>query len=484
MGRPAQISLILAAPILALLVTDARAQGSGLIKDPESGCATSNPFPRPNESIRWTGRCRDGKLSGPGVLIWYADGREYERDEGTFRNGELDGEATITFANGNRIFGTYRNGVRDGEFVIESPDGRLVQAVYREGAFVAEREMTAAQVTAFRAAHPRRQTAEAANQGKPLTTTLRTQPPAPPPPTPAAPPAPAPPAPAAALPIPPPSPAATPPAPPPAAAAPQAAQAAATPKPGRSIAAIAPQPRLRPAAPINRPQLRPRQPVVGGDLPFETVVIGGNVGRSVTATPDRRQQRLRLTRPDAPAAQRFSLSGVAPAADLRPVRPGAVPIGYGPARNEPLTPLQRPPTGQPIMVLTPADIAGSRPTPPVNLPRISLTPPTPAAKPAPATTRPVPAVAPAPGLRLGGRYNVDLRNSPIAEAAATIFKDLLRRPYRVAPGVSGTISLAPGRAIDAAELLSAFRQQLQANGADLQETADGYVIAPIVRLRS
>ena len=479
MGRPAQISFIVTAPVLALLAPDAHAQSGNLIRDPESGCATSNPFPRPNESIRWTGRCRDGKLSGPGVLTWYADGREYERDEGTFKDGELHGEATITFANGNRIYGTYRDGVRNGTFVVESPDGRFVQAVYREGAFVSERAMTADQVAAFRAARSSQRIAESGTQGQPLTTTLRTAPPAPPRSAPAmaapapaavAPPTPAPPA-------PPPTAAAAPPAPPP-------PTAAATPQ--RTVAAVVPppQPRLRPATAAARPQLRPLAPTAALAAPFETVVIGGNGSRPVSSVPSPPAQRIRLTPPGAGTEQRFALSGVAPSAAPRPVRPGAVPIGYGPARNEPLSPLQRPPTGQPVIVLTEADFARAQPQPPAAPVRsgVRLTPPTPGAKPAPTTATPPRAAVAAPGLRLGGRYNVDLRNSPIAEAAATIFNDLLRRPYRVAPGVRGTISLAPSRAIDAADLLSAFRQQLQANGADLRETADGYVIAPIGRL--
>lgn len=479
MGRPAQISFIVTVPVLALLASDTQAQSGSLIRDPESGCATSNPFPRPNESIRWTGRCRDGRLSGPGVLIWYADGREYERDEGTFKDGELHGEATITFANGNRIYGTYRDGVRDGEFVIESPDGRFVQAVYREGAFVSEREMTADQVAAFHAARPSRRTAEATNQGRPLTTTLRTEPPAPLPPAPAvaAPSPTAAPIPTPTPPAPPPSSTAVPPAPPP---------PAATATPQRSTATVVPppQPRLRPVAPAARPQLRPPQPILGAAPPFDTVVIGGNGSRPFSGALNPPTQRIRLTPPNTETAQRFTLSGVAPSAGPRPVRPGAVPIGYGPARHEPLSPLQRPPTGQPIMVLTEADFADAQPAPQVApvQPGLRLTPPTPGAKPTPATTAPARAAGATPGLRLGGRYNVDLRNSPIEKAAATIFRDLLRRPYRVAPGVRGTISLAPSRAIDAAELLSAFRQQLQTNGADLRETADGYVIAPIGRL--
>ena len=122
----------------------------GFIVDPASGCGTSNPFPRPKESIRWTGGCRDGRLDGAGVLVWYEDGVEYERDVGTFTAGELNGPAVVSFAGGNTIYGRYENGVRGGAFTVVTPDGRYVRALYQNGAFVTERELSQEEVDAFR----------------------------------------------------------------------------------------------------------------------------------------------------------------------------------------------------------------------------------------------------------------------------------------------------------------------------------------------
>ena len=63
------------------------------IVDPSTGCGTTSLFAEEDESIRWYGACREGKLDGPGVLIWYQGGIESERDEGSFRDGELEGQA-------------------------------------------------------------------------------------------------------------------------------------------------------------------------------------------------------------------------------------------------------------------------------------------------------------------------------------------------------------------------------------------------------
>jgi hypothetical protein len=75
-----------------------------------------------------------------------------------------------------------------------------------------------------------------------------------------------------------------------------------------------------------------------------------------------------------------------------------------------------------------------------------------------------------------GRFNIDLRGASVEDAAAAVFGVLLDRPYSVAPGLGVPITLAPSRPVAAAELLASFRRQLNAAGADLRRTADGYAI--------
>lgn len=121
------------------------------IRDPENGCATSNPYPRPDETIQWSGKCLNGLLHGKGVLIWMRKGVAIERDEGTFRNGELEGAARILFADGSTIWGNYRQGVRDGEFLIQRPDGSYIRAIYDRGTLLREESLTRKQLRDLRA---------------------------------------------------------------------------------------------------------------------------------------------------------------------------------------------------------------------------------------------------------------------------------------------------------------------------------------------
>jgi len=123
---------------------------AGWIVDATSRCGTTNPFAKPNESIRWFGPCEAGRLAGRGTLIWYEDGVESERNEGTFRRGELHGEAITSYPDGQVVVGTYADGIRDGDFVIVRADGSHIRARYDRGALLGERPMTTAEVETWR----------------------------------------------------------------------------------------------------------------------------------------------------------------------------------------------------------------------------------------------------------------------------------------------------------------------------------------------
>jgi len=58
-----------------------------LVKTP-SGCGAINPNPVPNESIRWTGKCKNGYLDGWGTLTWYKNGKKGTVEKNLYyRNG-------------------------------------------------------------------------------------------------------------------------------------------------------------------------------------------------------------------------------------------------------------------------------------------------------------------------------------------------------------------------------------------------------------
>ena len=65
---------------------------------------------------------------------------------------------------------------------------------------------------------------------------------------------------------------------------------------------------------------------------------------------------------------------------------------------------------------------------------------------------------------------------PIATAANAVFGTMLKLPYEIDDGVAGRVTIAPDRPVEARELVAALRLQLQASGADLRGTGDGYRI--------
>ena len=126
--------------------------GPGWIIDPAANCGTSNPFSTGRETISWSAKCLRGRIHGPGTLIWFENGIETERDEGTFRSGELHGDAVVKLANKTIVFGNYKDGVRHGEFMVVAPEGSYVQSVYAEGELLAQKRLGRDEIKAWREA--------------------------------------------------------------------------------------------------------------------------------------------------------------------------------------------------------------------------------------------------------------------------------------------------------------------------------------------
>ena len=129
----------------ALYSIAARGVDDGFISD-QNQCLARNNAPLPNETITWTGGCKDGYEDGDGVQQWYTNGelgsryeghmakgvpdgfgksvhRDGQTYEGEFRNGRLHGRGIMTSAGGTRIEGQWRNGVLEGTAVIVTRGG-------------------------------------------------------------------------------------------------------------------------------------------------------------------------------------------------------------------------------------------------------------------------------------------------------------------------------------------------------------------------
>ena len=97
-----------------------------------NGCRVFNSYPHQGETVVWTGACVNGYAEGIGKLTWYENGKLSETNEGSFRNGKIDGVATIDSAV-DHYEGEFRGGVRNGHGVSISADGERYDGEWKDG---------------------------------------------------------------------------------------------------------------------------------------------------------------------------------------------------------------------------------------------------------------------------------------------------------------------------------------------------------------
>ena len=99
----------------------------------ENGCKVYNPMPQKEESIKWSGKCRDGFADGAGILDWFISGQLEERYEGDLKMGWAHGEGTYVSRRGIRYQGEWKNSLQDGKGTIQNPDGSVYQGEWKQG---------------------------------------------------------------------------------------------------------------------------------------------------------------------------------------------------------------------------------------------------------------------------------------------------------------------------------------------------------------
>ena len=72
-------------------------------------CKVWNPEPQPNESVTWSGPCKDGFASGQGILKWTENGKPDVEFDGEYAEGKRNGHGVLITPDGNRIEGDWRN---------------------------------------------------------------------------------------------------------------------------------------------------------------------------------------------------------------------------------------------------------------------------------------------------------------------------------------------------------------------------------------
>lgn len=121
--------------ILLMLSAPAAAKGRWL-EDASSGCKVWTANPKPDQEVRWSGKCLDGKATGRGKATWSlnADGKEVVSIYiGQMKDGKRHGTGSQYFADGARYYGEYQNNLPHGFGIYTSPDGGRYEGKYRNG---------------------------------------------------------------------------------------------------------------------------------------------------------------------------------------------------------------------------------------------------------------------------------------------------------------------------------------------------------------
>jgi hypothetical protein len=108
---------------LAWLAMPAQAGSDASWTTDSNGCKVWNPHPKPNESVTWSGACRDGFADGAGVMQWLVDGNPGTRVETTYVGGKANGTGSLVTASGVRYEGSFMDGARTGKGVMTWPNG-------------------------------------------------------------------------------------------------------------------------------------------------------------------------------------------------------------------------------------------------------------------------------------------------------------------------------------------------------------------------
>jgi hypothetical protein len=79
----------------------------GWITATNQPCRIWNPEPQPDESVTWSGPCKDGLASGKGILRWTENGKPDAVFDGEYAGGKRNGAGVLITPDGKRIVGEW-----------------------------------------------------------------------------------------------------------------------------------------------------------------------------------------------------------------------------------------------------------------------------------------------------------------------------------------------------------------------------------------
>jgi len=119
--------------IYAPVALAANGDQSNWLIDRSSGCRIWNQAPRENESVVWSGGCRDGFAEGTGILQWFQHGRPTLRYQGELRKGKAEGHGILKRSNGDLFEGIWRDGRPEGAGRMNFHSGYSYSGVWSAG---------------------------------------------------------------------------------------------------------------------------------------------------------------------------------------------------------------------------------------------------------------------------------------------------------------------------------------------------------------
>jgi hypothetical protein len=99
----------------------------------QNGCKVINPVSRPDETVTWSGECKDGFAEGKGVVQFYLSGIADEKYEGEMKGGYADGTGTLMMLDGGRYEGQWSRSKQEGEGEYYAPDGSIYRGTWKNG---------------------------------------------------------------------------------------------------------------------------------------------------------------------------------------------------------------------------------------------------------------------------------------------------------------------------------------------------------------
>jgi len=135
--RDARTTGVLLLGLLLTIAAPAHGQQrqSGWMADAANGCRVWNPFPEPDETIKWEGPCVNGFAHGRGTLRWYSAGKLLETDQGEFKDGRLNGFAVLTFTSGRKFEGNFVDQKPQGQGTLSEANGEVYSGLWSQGCF-------------------------------------------------------------------------------------------------------------------------------------------------------------------------------------------------------------------------------------------------------------------------------------------------------------------------------------------------------------